>query len=285
MPHFKQSANVVFNRHLVAVACLSWTYLFQQLLEDDEEGHEIARVVGEQALSTFAAHVFCSGAHRGRNNFACGVHEQFCEPFEDLLDDLRVGLLEIGDSEVDTDIRYTPGDFGVGLRMLVLVFVMVCSPYQCHESIVLWWWGCSWVVSSVRGGARSHAHARTVRHDGLRMRLRCSGGCDGTVLGSVLLWCGDVHVPGSHVVSTKRWRGTNERPYSIRQARFGHRFRAEHCAAHHAIRPMTLNKGIELAERTREQFGSSWQHRSELSATSGCFRQNFFPGYASDRSS
>jgi hypothetical protein len=87
----------------------------QQLLKDDEEGHKVACVAGEHALCAVTAQVFSRGAHCRRNNFASRVHEQLGEPFEDLLDNLRVGLLEVCDGEGDADVCYTSCNFSVGL--------------------------------------------------------------------------------------------------------------------------------------------------------------------------
>jgi hypothetical protein len=91
------------------------TYFAQKLPQDNEEGHEIPRVAGVESLCLAPAHIFRGGAHRRRNYLARRVHEQLGEPFEDLLDDLRIRLLEVRDVELDSDVRYATCDFVVGL--------------------------------------------------------------------------------------------------------------------------------------------------------------------------
>jgi hypothetical protein len=79
-----------------AIHAAEFAYFAQKLPQDDEEGHKVARVAGEDALRlTATTNVLCGGAHRWRNDFARRIHEQLGEPFEDFLDDLRVGFLEI----------------------------------------------------------------------------------------------------------------------------------------------------------------------------------------------
>jgi hypothetical protein len=79
-----------------ATRAAKFAYLAQKLPQDDEEGHQVARVAGENALRlTATTNVLCGGAHRWRNDFARRIHEQLGEPFEDFLDDLGVGFLEI----------------------------------------------------------------------------------------------------------------------------------------------------------------------------------------------
>jgi hypothetical protein len=79
-----------------ATHAAEFAYFTQKLPQDDEEGHQVARVAGENALRlTATTNVLCGGAHRWRNDFARRIHEQLGEPFEDFLDDLGVGFLEI----------------------------------------------------------------------------------------------------------------------------------------------------------------------------------------------
>ena len=91
------------------------TYLSQQLLQDDEKSHKVARVAAVQTLGAFTAEIFCRSAHCRRYHFASRVHKQLREPFEHLLDDLRVGLLEVGDREGDANVCYTSSDLRIGL--------------------------------------------------------------------------------------------------------------------------------------------------------------------------
>jgi hypothetical protein len=91
------------------------THLAQKLSQDDEEAHQISRVACKDALGIVPAHVLGSSAHGRRNDFAGCVHQQFCEPFEDLLDDLWVWLLQIRDTELDADVRNATCDLVVGL--------------------------------------------------------------------------------------------------------------------------------------------------------------------------
>jgi len=79
-------------------------YLAQKLPQDDKEAHEVPRVSCEDALRITTTHILGGSAHCRCNDFARGVHQQLSEPFEDLLDDLRVRLLEVGDTELDSDI-------------------------------------------------------------------------------------------------------------------------------------------------------------------------------------
>jgi len=69
------------------------THFAQQLPQDDEKGHQVSCVTGIQSLGISSAHVLGSGTHSGRNDFACCVHKQLGQPFEDLLDDLGVRFL------------------------------------------------------------------------------------------------------------------------------------------------------------------------------------------------
>jgi hypothetical protein len=100
---------------IYCIAHFSATDLAQKLPQNDEEGHEIPSVGSVEPFSITAAHVFGSGAHRGRNDFAGCVHEELGEPFEDLLDDLRVWLLQVRDGEGDAYVRNTACNFTVGL--------------------------------------------------------------------------------------------------------------------------------------------------------------------------
>lgn len=78
--------------------------LEEQFAHGDEETHELARVRREYALNIVAAHVLGCSTHRGRHDFASRVGEQFSKPFEDFLNLLRVGLSEVFEGEVDTNV-------------------------------------------------------------------------------------------------------------------------------------------------------------------------------------
>lgn len=140
------------------------THLLQQLLQDDEEGHQVACVAGVQPLGALAAQVLGRSAHCRRNHLASGVHKQFGKPFEDFLDNLWVGFLEVCDGELDADICDASCNLRVGLRALAMRLVHERCTNQCHECISLLRRRCARVVSSMGCGARSHAHARIVGH-------------------------------------------------------------------------------------------------------------------------
>jgi len=53
--------------------------------------------------------------HRRRNHLARRIHQKLGQPFEDLLDLLRVRFLEVGDCEIDSYVADAARDFGVGL--------------------------------------------------------------------------------------------------------------------------------------------------------------------------
>jgi hypothetical protein len=91
--------------------------LAEQFAQNDEETHQIARVGREDAVGVPSGDVFSCGAHGGRNHLAGRVHEQFGEPFEDFLDNLRVRLLEVLDGEVDAYIGDAACDLVIRLRM------------------------------------------------------------------------------------------------------------------------------------------------------------------------
>jgi hypothetical protein len=92
-------------------------YLAQQLPQDHKESHEIPRVTREDTLCIATAHVLCSSAHSRRDDFAGRVHQQFGEPFEDLLDDLGVRFLQVRDAEFDANVGNTSCNLVVGLRI------------------------------------------------------------------------------------------------------------------------------------------------------------------------
>ena len=140
------------------------THLLQQLLQDDEEGHQVACVAGVQPLGALTAQVLGRSAHCRRNHLASGVHKQFGKPFEDFLDNLWVGFLEVCDGELDADICDASCNLRVGLRALAMRLVHERCTNQCHECISLLRRRCARVVSSMGCGARSHAHARIVGH-------------------------------------------------------------------------------------------------------------------------
>jgi hypothetical protein len=91
----------------------------QKLLENHKKGHEIPRVAGEDAVSVGPANILRGGSHGWRNDFARRVHQALGEPFEDLLDGLRVWLLQVCGREVDADICNTSSDLFVVLQSLV----------------------------------------------------------------------------------------------------------------------------------------------------------------------
>ena len=184
------------------------THLLQQLLQDDEEGHQVACVAGVQPLGALAAQVLGRSAHCRRNHLASGVHKQFGKPFEDFLDNLWVGFLEVCDGELDADICDASCNLRVGLRALAMRLVHERSTNQCHECIGFLRRRCAWVVSSMGCGARSHAHARVVGHCELQMRLRYSKNCSGTI---VEFASATKRRRQRLVVSTKRWRGRAQR--------------------------------------------------------------------------
>lgn len=79
-------------------------YLSQKLPQDDEEGHQISCIAGEDTLGVVATHVLGRSAHCRSNNVARGVHDQFGQEFEHLLDDLWVRLLQIQYGKLNTNI-------------------------------------------------------------------------------------------------------------------------------------------------------------------------------------
>jgi len=93
------------------------TYLAEELSQYDEECHEVTRVTGENPVCILPTNVLSGSAHGRRNHFACRVHQQLGQPFKDFLDDLRVGLLQVGDAEADANIGYASGNLTVWLGL------------------------------------------------------------------------------------------------------------------------------------------------------------------------
>jgi hypothetical protein len=91
----------------------------QKLLENHKKGHEIPRVAREDAISVRPADILRGCSHSWRDDFARRVHQALGEPFEDLLDGLRVWLLQVCGGEVDANIRNTSSDLFVVLGLLV----------------------------------------------------------------------------------------------------------------------------------------------------------------------
>jgi hypothetical protein len=89
--------------------------LAEQLAQDNEEAHQVARVGRKDAISVCSSDVLGGGAHGRGDDFARRVHEEFGEPFEDFLDDLRVGLLQVLDGEIDAYIGDAACDLVVWL--------------------------------------------------------------------------------------------------------------------------------------------------------------------------
>jgi len=96
------------------------THLLQQLLQNHKERHQIPRIRRKHPLiirtPRTLAHMLRRRTHRRRHDFARRVHEQFGKPFEDFLDLLRVGLLEVCHGEIDSDVADAACDFCVGLE-------------------------------------------------------------------------------------------------------------------------------------------------------------------------
>jgi hypothetical protein len=133
----------------------------QKLLENNKKGHEIPRVACKDAVGVGPADIFRRCSHGWRDNLARRVHQALGEPFEDLLDGLRVWLLQVCGGEVDANVCDASSNLFVVLQSLV------SRPdsrereiYQSHEGIFF-------------NGSRAlilrdacSAHARIVRHGG-----------------------------------------------------------------------------------------------------------------------
>lgn len=69
-------------------------YLNEQFPQRHVKAHQIPRI-GRHNLHVFPANVLRSSTHGRFDRLPCCIHEQFRKPFEDFLDLLRVGLLQI----------------------------------------------------------------------------------------------------------------------------------------------------------------------------------------------
>lgn len=89
----------------------------QKLLEDDKKSHKISRIAREDAIRIGSTNVFRCCSHRRRNHLARRIHQALGKPFEDLLDSLRIRLLQVCCGESDADIGNASGDFFIVLQM------------------------------------------------------------------------------------------------------------------------------------------------------------------------
>jgi hypothetical protein len=87
----------------------------QQPAECDEEAHEVASVRGKDAVRVIAVHLFCCESHGWRDYISSSVCEKFGEPFENLLDLLRVWFAQVFYRKTDAYITDAAGDLGIFL--------------------------------------------------------------------------------------------------------------------------------------------------------------------------
>lgn len=90
------------------------TYFRQQPSDANEESHEVAGFIGDDVWVVSADFV-CGRMHSRFDSFSSHIHEQFCKPFEDHLDLLRVRFREVGRGERNSDIVDASCNFFVGL--------------------------------------------------------------------------------------------------------------------------------------------------------------------------
>ena len=63
------------------------------------------------------AYLLCCSPHRRLHRLARSVHQQFCDPFEDFLNQLRLRLEKIIASKGDSNVGNAAGDLLVGLDL------------------------------------------------------------------------------------------------------------------------------------------------------------------------
>lgn len=114
MPHCASQLGILLH------APLGGIHLTQKLPQCHEEGHQVTRVARKDPLSVAATHVFGGSAHCRRNDFARRVHQQLCQPFKHLLDDLWVWLLKVGDTKTDTDVCDAACNLDIRLGLLAV---------------------------------------------------------------------------------------------------------------------------------------------------------------------
>lgn len=88
----------------------------------------------------FSAYVLCCRAHGRLDRLPRCVHEQFAEPFEDLLDLLRVGFVEILQREWNADFSDTSSDLMVRLERFVRCcdrWALSRGAYKAHERVAI----------------------------------------------------------------------------------------------------------------------------------------------------
>ena len=101
-------------------------YLGEELSQADVETHQVSRVRGDD-IHVLAADIFRCRAHCRFHGFSSCVHEEFGEPFEDELDLLGIGFLEVCGRERDTDVADASCDFSIWLE-----YPSDAPTSQCH---------------------------------------------------------------------------------------------------------------------------------------------------------
>ena len=109
IPHYK---DVSLNAHTTSNVQPN---LNEQFPKRHVKAHQIPRI-RRHNLHVFPANILRSSAHSRLYRLPCRVHEQFRKPFKDLLNLLRVGLLQVLYRELDANVADTSCDFSVRLE-------------------------------------------------------------------------------------------------------------------------------------------------------------------------